>query len=294
MGNTDEPRKADPQILNVIPENAGPRLATLRGGAIHSVREPGGQALLAESHFAAIMLAPAKGNRAALGSDRMHEYDAPRGALVIHPAGVDACAEWSCTRESVIVALKPESLTELAAGEFDVGHVALRPPAFGTVDLEALSLARKLKAELTQTHIPNELYVDSLVTVLGVHLLRNYTGVDSPLQPTKGGLSARSAELVRDFLEENFTRRLTVADLAAICGLSPLHFIMAFTKTFGQPPHQYLIRRRLAFAQELLGRDELTIAEVAYVSGFSNQSHLTATMSKYLNVTPKQLRMQRV
>ncbi|MCR4265851.1 AraC family transcriptional regulator [Nitratireductor sp. ZSWI3] len=243
-----------------------------------------------DCHFAAVMLAPAPNNRAALGSDKLEAYNAPAGAIVVHPASVDGRAEWSCTRESIIIALRPESLTELAAAEFDMGGVSLQPPAFGTVDFEALRIAERLKAELTRAQPPNELYIDSLVTIFGVHLLRNYAAGREPVQRMKGGLSVRSAEAVRDFLEENFTRKLQVAELAAVCGLSPLHFIRAFTRTFGKPPHQYLIRRRLAFAEELLRRGEFTIAEVAYLSGFSNQSHLTSAMSKYLSVTPKQLR----
>ncbi|NGO52742.1 helix-turn-helix transcriptional regulator [Mesorhizobium camelthorni] len=283
-------RSAHPKILDVIPESAGPRIATARGGAIHCVRGPGSQAVLAESHFAAVMLAPAPGNRAALGSDRMLEYDAPVGALVIHPANVEGRAVWSSTRESVIIAIRPESMAELAASELDAGHVAIQPPAFGTVDPQALYLAQLLKAELTQRETPNELYVDSLVTMFGVHILRNYTGVQQLPPAPKGGLSNRSARRVQEFLEVNFSSKISVADLAAVSGLSPRHFIQAFTRTFGEPPHKHLLRLRLSFAERLLVKGEMPIAEVAHLSGFSSQSHLTTAMMKYRRITPMQVR----
>jgi AraC family transcriptional regulator len=51
-----------------------------------------------------------------------------------------------------------------------------------------------------------------------------------------------------------------------------------------------LINLRLAAAERLLGESDLSIAAVAYASGFSSQSHLTTTMRKYKNLTPAQLR----
>ncbi|MGO4642395.1 helix-turn-helix domain-containing protein [Mesorhizobium sp. 2RAF45] len=50
------------------------------------------------------------------------------------------------------------------------------------------------------------------------------------------------------------------------------------------PP--YLINLRLDFAEKLLVDNELAIAEVAYLAGFSDQSNLAATMKKYRGRTP--------
>lgn len=290
--NNPKLERATSQILDIIPESAGPRLTTLRGGAVHSVREPGSQAVLTESHLAAVMLAPAPKNRAALGSDRMLEYDAPVGAIVIQPANVEGRAVWSSTRESVIIAIRPEGMAELAASELDACHVELQPPAFGTVDLMALRIAQLLKVELTQRERASELYIDSLVTLFGCHLLRTYSGLNTPAARVHG-LSASSARRVQEFLNENFSRKLTIAELATISGLSPFHFIRAFAKTFGQSPHQYLLVLRLAFAGRLLVEGNLPIADIAYLSGFSSQSHLTAAMRRHRHTTPAEIRFRR-
>lgn len=257
---------------------------------IYSVRGSASPAVLAENHFAVVVLAPAPKNRAALGSGAMPDHDAPAGALVIHPA--NGRTVWPSARESVIIAIRPESMAELAAGELDGGRITLQPPAFGTVDPQALYLAQLLKAELTQRETPNELYVDSLVTMFGVHILRNYTGAQQLPPAPKGGLSNRSAQRVREFLEVKFSSRISVADLAAVSGLSPRHFIQAFTKSFGEPPHRHILRLRLGFAERLLVSGELPIAEVAHLSGFSSQSHLTTAMMKYRRMTPMQMRQK--
>lgn len=278
------------KILDIIPESAGPRLATFRGGAIHSVRPPGSQTLLAENHFAAVMLAPAPKMQAASASDKMCTFDAPIGMLAINPAHSDCRMVWSCTRENAVVALSPDYMLELALHEFDAATVELQLLPYGTIDLKALRLAELLKAELTQGETASDLYTDSLVTLFGIHLLRNYSDVSKPAAKAKGGLSSPSARRVEEFLNENFSRKLSVVELAAISGLSPYHFIRAFTKTFGQSPHQYLLSLRLAVAEKFLIKGDMTIADIAYHCGFSSQSHLTAAMRKHRHSTPAEIR----
>jgi AraC-like DNA-binding protein len=110
----------------------------------------------------------------------------------------------------------------------------------------------------------------------------------------KGGLSARSARKVQEFLNENFSRKLALAEMAAVCGLSSYHFVRAFSKTFGAPPHQYVLDLRLDFAERLLADSRMTIAEIAHLTGFSSQSHFTTVMKKYRGVTPLQARVSNI
>ena len=120
------------------------------------------------------------------------------------------------------------------------------------------------------------------------------SGTNSEQQPAlnpKGGLSARGARRVQEFLNENFTRKLSLAEMAAVCGLSPYHFMRAFSRTFGMPPHQYVLSLRLDFAESLLADSRMTIADIAHLAGFSSQSHFTTVMKKYRQVTPLQARV---
>jgi AraC family transcriptional regulator len=282
--------RADRYVFDIIPETAGPRKATMRGSVIHSVRSPGSQTFLAKEHAVGIVLSPAPRLRASLGSDRITEYDAPVGCVAINPAGMDSSLAWSETRENLIIAIPPETLSELALQELDLANVELQPPAFGTVDLRALDIARRISVELTGKATPNELYLDSLVTLFGVHLLRSYARAMKQVSLPKGGLSAKSARRVEEYLREHFTRKIHVAELAAVAGISPNHFILRFARTFGMPPHRYLINLRLDFAEKLLVDGEIAIAEIAYMSGFSDQSHLATTMKRYRGKTPTELR----
>ncbi|WP_244661859.1 helix-turn-helix transcriptional regulator [Mesorhizobium huakuii] len=111
-----------------------------------------------------------------------------------------------------------------------------------------------------------------------------------PALNVKGGLSLRNTRRVQEFLSENFTRKLALAEMAEVCGLSPYHFMRAFSRTFGMPPHQYVLDLRLDLAESLLADSHMTIADIAHLAGFSSQSHFTTVMKKYRQVTPLQAR----
>ncbi|KFC69497.1 Transcriptional regulator, AraC family [Devosia sp. LC5] len=279
-------------ILWPIPIEAGPRVTTCRGGAVHSIRPPGSEAFTADAHFIEVMLAPSPNMAAAFGGDQLRHFDAPAGMIVISPANVDSRSSWASIRENAIIAIKPESLLELAAHEADLGKVELRTLPFGTVDQEALRMARLLRAELTERVSANELYVDSLVTLFGIHVLRNYSDAAKlSASARNGGLSPQNARRVQEFLHANFAAPMSVAELAAVCNLSPSHFIHGFTRTFGRPPYQYVLNLRLDFAETLLRKGDMKIEEVAHYSGFSSQSHLTSAMRRYRGKTPAQVRL---
>ncbi|MDZ5700108.1 AraC family transcriptional regulator [Chelativorans sp. M5D2P16] len=253
------------------------------------MRPPHPQDLSPDAHFVAVTLTSSSNAEAAPegGSD-----EAPYGMIVVCPAGADRRTQWASTREIVLVALTTDALKELADSELERKPPELLPPPDGTVDLQAVRMAELMAAELRNQEV-NELYADALVTVFGIHLLRNYSRAARTAVRPKGGLSTTAAKRVEEYIEENFARRLGVAELAAVCELSHGHFIQSFTKSFGEPPHRYLINRRLEFAEQLLVEKDLTIAEVAFLSGFSSQSHLTSAMRKNRNITPAQLRMRR-
>ncbi|WP_245474304.1 AraC family transcriptional regulator [Mesorhizobium sp. M2A.F.Ca.ET.042.01.1.1] len=111
-----------------------------------------------------------------------------------------------------------------------------------------------------------------------------------PLLNAKGGLSARHTHQIQQFLKENFSRKLSLAEMAAVCDLSPYHFVRAFSKTFGVSPYQSVLLLRLDFAEKLLTDSRMSITDIADLSGFSSQSHFTTMMRKYRHVTPQQVR----
>lgn len=102
----------------------------------------------------------------------------------------------------------------------------------------------------------------------------------------RGGLAPGALRRVREHVEKNLTDRLRTEDLATVAGLSPGHFNRAFRQSMGQPPHQYVLQRRVAVASELLEKTDRALADIALDVGFADQSHFSRTYASVTGETP--------
>lgn len=284
------PRAADSELF-AISGYAGPKVSTSKGGVVHCVRPPETFTLRTSEDCVVVLLAPVQGFQSRSPSGRAHVVDAPAGAVAIVPAGMERYGGWASPFESLTVSYEPGQLGVLAAQEFDLPELNLSWLGFATADEQALQIGHLLRQELL-SGTPNALYVESLITALGLHVIRRYSnaGGSAHLIKPVGGLSPTAVKRVEEFLNLNLAGKVTIGDLAALCDLSRGHFTEAFTRTFGMPPHRYLLNLRLGRAVQLLSQTALPIAEIAYLSGFSSQSHLTSAMRKYRLTTPAQVR----
>jgi len=87
-------------------------------------------------------------------------------------------------------------------------------------------------------------------------------------------------------IDENFTQKLSLADLAKSEKLSKYHFLRLFKNQTGLTPHQYIIIKRLNYALELM-KKEKNLSIVAVSAGFSDQSHFIKEFKKVFGFTPK-------
>ena len=91
---------------------------------------------------------------------------------------------------------------------------------------------------------------------------------------------------VREYLETYFEANTALDELADIAGLSPFHLVRVFKDETGLPPHTYLTHVRILRAREMLQNNPMSIADVAYATGFTDQSHLTRWFKRIVGVTP--------
>lgn len=71
----------------------------------------------------------------------------------------------------------------------------------------------------------------------------------------------RAAELMQD----DSASPLSLSQLSAVAGLTPSHFVRAFSQHYGMTPHAYLLDRRIRHARTLLKQGQ-PLAEVALAS----------------------------
>ncbi|HEY2185580.1 MAG TPA: AraC family transcriptional regulator [Xanthobacteraceae bacterium] len=130
-----------------------------------------------------------------------------------------------------------------------------------------------------------------LAIVLRLLTLRSNT-LPTPVRPQRTALPKWRLKRAFDFVEEHLAEPVTLAEIAAYAGLSRMYFAAQFRSATGLRPHEYLLRRRIERAQELLTTSCLTLVEVALSVGFQTQAHFTTVFKRFAGETPHQWRRQ--
>ena len=156
----------------------------------------------------------------------------------------------------------------------------------GARDPFLFHIGKQAVAELRREGTLPAKYVESIATVVGVHLGTHYLrrGRNRRL-PT---LTPNAEQRVLAYIRANLATGILLADLARIAGLSPFHFARAFRVSVGETPHQFIIRQRVERAQELLHTSGqiMTLTDAALQAGFSSQSHLNRCFREVCGMTP--------
>lgn len=95
---------------------------------------------------------------------------------------------------------------------------------------------------------------------------------------------------VRRYVEANYARPISLAELADRVHLSVPYFCARFKKHFGLAPIDYAIRLRLNHAVHLLADRNLTVTEIAARVGYDDLYHFSKLFKNHYGASPKQMR----
>jgi AraC-like DNA-binding protein len=100
--------------------------------------------------------------------------------------------------------------------------------------------------------------------------------------------SATSESLlrVRELIDAEYTQPLDLDKLARTANFSRYHFLRAFRRAFHVTPHEYLTRKRVERARELLAESELTVTEICFEVGFESLGSFSTLFHKIVGWSP--------
>ena len=90
----------------------------------------------------------------------------------------------------------------------------------------------------------------------------------------------------KDVIDRRYAQRLDVPALARAAYASPAHFSRSFKRAFGETPHQYLLRRRVERAKELLRGTRSSVTEVGMEVGFASLSSFSTAFRELTGERP--------
>ena len=102
----------------------------------------------------------------------------------------------------------------------------------------------------------------------------------------------RILTLTLRFIDENYWRDISLADMAACAGVTPQHLCRVFQAAMHMRPGEYLARRRVQAAQTLIREGDLPVAEIARRTGFASPGYFSTVFRRYAGVAPGTYRRQ--
>lgn len=136
-------------------------------------------------------------------------------------------------------------------------------------------------------------YADSVGLAIVARLLGRTAG-SGPTANTANASKLPKWRLRRatDYIAAHLGEPIGLAEIAASTGLTRMHFAAQFRASTGLRPHEYLVRRRIERAQELLASSDLPLSDIALAVGFKAQAHFTTVFARVAGATPNAWRRQ--
>lgn len=299
-----DPRTATPSVVedypHFLPVFTGLSSKDRGWRGIEAVRFKGqlkGESVLPHSHHVAMVyLGQPLEMRARMGARDQYRY-LVEGDVTIIPAGLPS--EWGWRGEWAVdclhMYLEPSFFEEVSAGtDVDTARIEI-VNVFGVRDPRVEQVGKLLLLELEDGGLMGDLYAQSLANVLMIHLLRHHSSLGrrdarKVGREYRGALSRRTLRSVTDYVGDNLAHDLTLDELAGVAHMSAFHFSRLFKRSTGLSPHQYVVRKRVERAKDLLTNTEFTLHEVAISVGFADQSHLSKHTKRLLGVSPRSFR----
>jgi AraC family transcriptional regulator len=176
------------------------------------------------------------------------------------------------------------------ADELYAGRPPELLPRLNFDDDKLFSLLSLISAEAERPELHERLYIEQLVDLLCLQLLRAHSAFSAQGSHVPGGLQSRQVRRVTAYMLERLDEPVELQELADLLGLSRFHLCTAFRKATGRTPHQWFLSLRMRRARELLMEERISVTDVAMAVGYHTPSAFTYAFRSFFGVTPRELR----
>lgn len=97
-------------------------------------------------------------------------------------------------------------------------------------------------------------------------------------------------EGIKDYIEKNYEKGLTLSSLSDIFYISPFHISHLFKDKYGISPIQYLINTRINVSKDLLAKTDYSIVEISNLVGYPNANYYNVIFKRFEGISPGRYR----
>ena len=219
------------------------------------------------------------------------DFHAGPGTTFILPQGTIDELRWKGPTHRIVVAIHPSLLLNALEETAHERNIELTEH-WNLTDQNIMAVLRAMTIDLNVGSPAGRLYGECLANALAVYLLNRYTV--RPYTPIayKGGLPGNRLRRVLDYIGDNLAEDLSLAQLAAVAGMSPHYFAELFRRSTGYAPHRYVLLERIERAKQGLRDAGHSIIEIGLEVGFQNPSHFARMFRKFVGTSPSQFQLE--
>lgn len=96
--------------------------------------------------------------------------------------------------------------------------------------------------------------------------------------------------LAKQYIKENYSKQINLADIAEIVNLNPVYFSIIFKKKTGVNFSDYLINYRLDLAKDLLRNINYNVSEVSEKVGYTDPKYFSKLFKRVVGISPIEYR----
>jgi len=194
--------------------------------------------------------------------------------------------EFVCTHDHVcgdecLSFFYESELVETIGGRAEAWQIGAAPPLAELMVFGELAQAA--------VHGISDIALDEVGHLLARRLVEMVSGKGRKVAKVTARDRRRAVEAAL-WIEANSHRDIELRETAREAGVSPFHFLRAFSAVLGVTPHQYLLRSRLRHAARLLADVDKSVTDIAYDVGFGDLSNFVRTFHRAAGVSPNKFR----
>jgi AraC-like DNA-binding protein len=213
----------------------------------------------------------------------VHDGRLSAGSVLLTRAGsiIEAGYRGACDLLHFFVPVRRFEILLRKAGLSDAGPFGLADP-----DQVLSRLALSLLASDDLDGPGARLYAESVAAAILARVMGRTNSAPGVDTGKRTGLVKWRHRRVVEFIDANLADPIRLPDLARAAGLSRMHFAAQFRAATGIRPHEFVLRRRIERAQDMLRDSALPLAQVALGVGFQTQAHFTTVFRDHVQETP--------
>ncbi len=170
-------------------------------------------------------------------------------------------------------------------------YTVINQENFGQQAKDLAEIITEVNKEYSSSNTYNEAICYSLLIKFFALLARNNSaktleGIKKKNNYTKSHYKAIST--VCNYININCSEKLKIEELAVIAGYSVFHFSRLFKEYNDETVYSYITKRRIMQAEKLLLNPDLSIMQVATLSGFDSISTFNRVFKQHKKCTPSQ------